>query len=689
MDKGSGSEPLHILLLEDSELDAEILRAMLDDDGIACEMTRVQTRADFVAALEQDGFDLILADYALPSFDGLLALEIARESRPDLPFILVSGALGEDIAIEAMKGGATDYVLKHRLERLVPAVRRALREAGERSERQRAEEELRESYTLLRSIVEGTPDAIFVKDAQGRYLMVNSACEEIAGKPAEEILGKDDTEVFAPEVARDLVESDRRVLVTGEALKHEKEIPVGGITRTYVTTRTAHRDHGGEVVGTIGVAHDITERKQAEEALNEVREAERGRIARDLHDVVLQDLTYALQTVQSSLEEVQNTELDEVAASLQRSIHGLRSAVYDLRPEAPGEEAFARSVESLVELNRQMNPECEIELKAGKGLPGKLPETLGRELLRILQEAMTNARRHSGARRVWVAIGVSGAKLRAEVTDDGRGFGPERPAGIGIEGMRERTRALGGDLRIDSKPGEGTKVRFEVAFAKDREEPEEEARILLVEDHASFRQAAASVFERAPGFTVVGQAGSLSEARRMLDGVDVAIVDLTLPDGYGGALIGELRDANPRAIALVLSASLDRAEVARAVESGAAGVLHKSAGMDEVVEAVRRLRAGETLLSLEEVVKLLRLAGSRREQEHEAHQAIAQLTPREKEVLRAFADGLDSQEIASRLGISLQTERNHASSILAKLGVHSRLQALVFTLRHGVVSIRR
>ncbi len=175
----------------------------------------------------------------------------------------------------------------------------------------------------------------------------------------------------------------------------------------------------------------------------------------------------------------------------------------------------------------------------------------------------------------------------------------------------------------------------------------------------------------------------------MLDGVDVAIVDLTLPDGYGGALIGELRDANPHAMVLVLSASLDRAEVARAVESGAAGVLHKSAGMDEVVEAVRRLRAGETLLSLEEIVKLLRLAGSRREQEHEARQAIAQLTPREKEVLQAFADGLDSQEIANRLGISLQTERNHASSILAKLGVHSRLQALVFTLRHGVVSIQR
>lgn len=260
-------------------------------------------------------------------------------------------------------------------------------------------------------------------------------------------------------------------------------------------------------------------------------------------------------------------------------------------------------------------------------------------------------------------------------------------AGMGTKGMRERARALGGSLEIRSKPGEGTKVRFEVALDRDAEEPKE-ACILLVEDHASFRQAVASVFEREPGFTVVAQAGSLAEARRMLDGVDVAIIDLALPDGYGGELIKDLREANPGAMALVLSASLDHAETARAVESGAAGVLHKSVELDEVVHAVRRVRAGETLLSPEEVVKLLRFASSRREHEYESRQAIAQLTPREREVLQALAEGLDGPEIARRLRISIPTERNHMASILAKLGLHSRLQALVFALRHDVVSVR-
>ena len=154
-------------------------------------------------------------------------------------------------------------------------------------------------------------------------------------------------------------------------------------------------------------------------------------------------------------------------------------------------------------------------------------------------------------------------------------------------------------------------------------------------------------------------------------------------------MIRALRVANPRAQVLILSSSQDRAEIARAVESGAAGVLHKSAGMDEIIDAVRRLKAGKSLLPLEDVVELLRFAGARKEEEHEAQQAIARLTDREREVLEALAEGLDAQQIAGRLHISAKTERNHVASILAKLGVHSRLQALVFAARHGVVEIGR
>jgi DNA-binding NarL/FixJ family response regulator len=243
-------------------------------------------------------------------------------------------------------------------------------------------------------------------------------------------------------------------------------------------------------------------------------------------------------------------------------------------------------------------------------------------------------------------------------------------------------------LEISTKPGRGTTVRLELSVDEDAADPEQ-VRILLVEDHAAVREALAAMFDREPDFTVVGQAGSLAEARGMLEGVDVALLDLGLPDGFGADLIKELRETNPHAEALVLSAGLDRANTARAVESGAAGAIDKVAHLDEVVGAVRRLRAGETLLSLDEVVELLGYERRRRAQEHDDRQAIESLTRREREVLQALADGLGSHATADRLHITLRTERNHVANVLAKLGVHSRLQALVLCLRYGVVEIRR
>src|ERR1700732_186321 len=141
--------PLRILSIEDDPKDAKLIQDLLEAEGVVCEVARVDTQAALVASLEQGGIDLILADYSLPSFDGISALKFAMKACPDVPFIFVSGTLGEEVAIEALKIGATDYVLKTRLSRLVPSVLRALREATQRAERKRAEESLRRSETYL------------------------------------------------------------------------------------------------------------------------------------------------------------------------------------------------------------------------------------------------------------------------------------------------------------------------------------------------------------------------------------------------------------------------------------------------------------------------------------------------------------------------------------------------------------
>ena len=213
-------------------------------------------------------------------------------------------------------------------------------------------------------------------------------------------------------------------------------------------------------------------------------------------------------------------------------------------------------------------------------------------------------------------------------------------------------------------------------------------RILLVDDHLSFRQPLAFMFAKEPDLEVVAQAGSIAEARTQFSGVDIVLVDLDLPDGSGVELIRELRRANPQAMAVVLTASVRRADVARAVEAGAAEVLHKSRSILEIVDALRRLMAGESLLSPAEAVDLLRFVGQQRERDRVARAAIGRLTQREREVLAALADGLHDREIAERLHIQTETVRTHMVNLLHKIGVDSRLQALVFAVKYGLVDLQ-
>jgi DNA-binding NarL/FixJ family response regulator len=222
----------------------------------------------------------------------------------------------------------------------------------------------------------------------------------------------------------------------------------------------------------------------------------------------------------------------------------------------------------------------------------------------------------------------------------------------------------------------------------------EESRIMLVDDHTSFRQPLAFMLEREPDLTVVAQAGSLAEAREVLreahedgPGVDVAIVDLELPDGFGTDFVAELLADDPDVHVLVLSAFSDKGTLALAVEAGAAGVLHKSSRIDDITDAVRRLRSGEQLLSQREVIEAVRYVSRTRSEAREAQLMVAKLTPRERDVLQALAEGLSDKEIAERLYVGIGTVRSHTTSLLSKLEVRSRLQALVFAVRHGLVEI--
>jgi two-component system nitrate/nitrite response regulator NarL len=211
--------------------------------------------------------------------------------------------------------------------------------------------------------------------------------------------------------------------------------------------------------------------------------------------------------------------------------------------------------------------------------------------------------------------------------------------------------------------------------------------LLLVDDHLSFREALAFMLDREPDMAVVAQAGSAAEAGTCDAGWTVAVVDLGLPDGGGAELIDALVEQASSGRVLVLTASTARADLATALEAGASGVIPKTAAMAEIIAAVRTVATGGSLVEPAELVDILREARRHRERAQAGRDLAQRLTPREREVLQALADGKSNRQIADQLHITVETQRTHMVNILGKLGAHSQLQALVIAVRHGIVSV--
>jgi PAS domain S-box-containing protein len=300
-------------------------------------------------------------------------------------------------------------------------------------------------------------------------LETNPAFRRMLGYDPEEVKGLTLYELV-PQDPRGIDRNVARALEQGYLLVGERtyrrkdgspiDVEVSGGTISY---------GGREVI--CSVVRDITERKRAEEAMRDVRETERTRMARDLHDGVLQDLSYTAQAMGIMMLQAEGTKLERqlqgAIDAIRRAAQGLRGAVYDLRLEGEAGRPFPELVQSLVEEARIMMPESDIRLDVEDGFPSGSMGEAGVELSRVLREALTNARRHSQARRVSVVLRTEGEDLIAEVADDGRGFGPEAERGGGSKSMHERAAALGGGLQIESEPGGGTTVRLRAPLPRE------------------------------------------------------------------------------------------------------------------------------------------------------------------------------------------------------------------------------
>ena len=279
------NKQLRVLNIEDSERDVELLRRHLSRAGYDPTVARVETAEDMRAALETAQWDVILCDYSMPELNSLRALAVLKEMDLDLPFIIISGTVGEAVAVEAMRAGAHDYLMKDNLVRLAPTVEREIHEAENRRARRRAEAALRESEDRYRDLVEHSHDLICTHDLAGRILSINPEAASLLGYDRESLVGRDIRDTLLPESGDEFNDYIAKLLSEGIAQGSMVARTRSGEKRILEYTNTL-RTEGVAVPLVRGVAHDVTEERQAQEAL-EASEAELRALFVAMTDVIL------------------------------------------------------------------------------------------------------------------------------------------------------------------------------------------------------------------------------------------------------------------------------------------------------------------------------------------------------------------------------------------------------------------
>jgi len=485
---------LRLLILEDISSDAELMAFEIRQIGKPFTLKRVEDKEGFLRALEDYHPDLILSDFHLPDFDGLTALALAREKCPEVPFIFVSGAMGEEVAIESLKRGAVDYILKDRLSRLGPAVERALREAEERRERRLAEEALRESEEKYRLLVQTIPAVVYRGYHDCAVDFVDEKVKEITGYSKEDFDSRrlKWIDLVLEEDREEFKKSFRRSMGDSGAFTREYRIRTKDGELRWIQERgQIVYSPDGRVDYVSGVFYDITANKRAEEALREseqrlrfltsqlltAQEQERRRISMELHDELGQSLTVLklqLRSIQRGLREDQ-IELKEESQGLVEYLDGVidnvRRLSRDLSPsilEDLGLNAALRYLLDGVRKHYTVDFSFEVE-----DLNRLFPLEAQIVIYRIFQECLTNISKHAGASAVTARIKELDGLVSLVLEDNGVGFDVAeilaRDAtcrGLGLAALYERARMLGGALDIWSRQGCGTRITCNIPVNK-------------------------------------------------------------------------------------------------------------------------------------------------------------------------------------------------------------------------------
>ncbi|WP_250472402.1 response regulator [Caballeronia sp. GAFFF1] len=638
-------QPLHLLLVEDNALDAELTIAQLERADYIVDATIVYDSASFNAALDSQRFDVILADFVMPTFSGIEALSIASERTPDTPFIFVSGLLGEEHAVDMLKRGATDYVLKQRLQRLPAVVRRAMRESAEREQRIAVERALRETETHFRLLIDALKDyAVITLDPEGRIRTWNAASERILGFPAQDVLGQSASIFYSQEdreagVYDNELETARR---EGSASDDRWLWRKDGHSFFASGVTTAIRTEHDELIGFSKIVRDATDAHMAADALRLAKDqAESANRAKDHFLAVLShELRTPLTPILAAVRLLEikhplppdaHPTLDLIRRNVELEAR-LIDDLLDLTSIARGKLSLNFANVALDTLLTSAVDMSEADLRA-KQLTLETRFEAGRfvvlgdaaRLQQIIWNLMKNAVKFTPAggrievrtwnpddRTIAVSVTDSGIGISAEAlprifsafeqADDSitRSFGG---LGLGLAIASTLAQKHGGTLSAHSD-GRDMGARFTLTLPLARVQPTHEAaplpeaarhekgralRVLLVEDNEQTSSAMAEVLEMLGHDVAVATTVAAALERARSAPFDLLVSDIGLPDGSGLDIARAWRELQPDKPSVAITGYGMDEDIRRCREAGFRDHLTKPVNFSRLEALIRSL----------------------------------------------------------------------------------------------------
>jgi len=504
--EGKTGTPLRVLCVEDCVDDTLLLERELLKGGYRPYLKCVDSPGTMNEALYDQVWDVVLADWNLPRFSALFALEMLKSKGLDLPFIIVSRSIGEEAAITAMRAGAHDYVMKSSLGRLVPVVQRELREAADRLQRKQAEQAAAVAEERLKLVARATNDAIWDWNLSTQELNWSEGVYSLFGVPSHELPPGVESwyERLHPD-EKEQVLARRYAVINGigDTWSDEYRIRRANNTYAHVLDRGyVLRNDEGRIVRAIGALTDLTKQKESEMAiaaayerlrdltmrLEHTREDEQKRIARELHDEFGQILTglkldlswlgKQLAKNDAAMQLHVMDKLQAMTALVNDSIQLVRRVASDLRPSILDDLGLVPALQwQAREFESRAGVPCETALDSNLTLKNLDMKKIS-ALFRIAQELLTNVMRHACASHVRLALGEESKGVMLEVSDNGRGISENdhvNPVTLGLRGIQERVVLFGGRLEFQSEPNKGTTVRVWMPKSIDHAEAVDQA----------------------------------------------------------------------------------------------------------------------------------------------------------------------------------------------------------------------